>query len=103
MVNKKELAKAISEKSGNIMKKHPLTIYESKKVVDAITASITELLVQDGKIQMIDFGTFEKKTRASRGGFNPQVGERIQIPEKTVPTFKAGKGLKEAVKLKKEK
>ena len=34
MVNKKELAKAISEKSGNIMKKHPLTIHESKKVVD---------------------------------------------------------------------
>lgn len=44
------------------------------------------------------FGTFSTRRRKARQGRNPQTGEPIQIPAMTVPTFKAGKGLKERVR-----
>lgn len=44
------------------------------------------------------FGTFSTRHRKARMGRNPQTGQRIQIPAMTVPTFKAGKGLKERVR-----
>ena len=49
------------------------------------------------KVQLVGFGTFEVKERAARVGRNPQTGETINIQAARVPTFKAGKGLKDAV------
>ena len=45
------------------------------------------------------FGTFDTARRKAREGRNPQTGETIQIAARTVPTFKAGKGLKERVRV----
>jgi len=47
---------------------------------------------------LIGFGTFETRKRAGRTGRNPQTGKEITIAESTVPAFKAGNKLKEAVK-----
>lgn len=44
------------------------------------------------------FGTFGTRRRKARMGRNPQTGDSIQIPAMTVPTFKAGKGLKDRVR-----
>lgn len=44
------------------------------------------------------FGTFGTRRRKAREGRNPQTGETMQIPAATVPTFRAGRGLKERVK-----
>lgn len=44
------------------------------------------------------FGTFGTRNRKAREGRNPRTGEKIQIPAMTVPTFKAGKGLKDRVR-----
>ncbi|MBR2763978.1 MAG: HU family DNA-binding protein, partial [Lactococcus sp.] len=44
------------------------------------------------------FGTFETRERAAREGRNPQTGDSIKIAATTVPAFKAGKALKDAVK-----
>jgi DNA-binding protein HU-beta len=52
------------------------------------------------KISFVGFGTFSVAKRKARMGHNPQTGEKIQIPATRVPHFKAGKGLKEAVKKK---
>jgi nucleoid DNA-binding protein len=45
------------------------------------------------------FGTFGTRNRKARMGRNPQTGAAIQIPAMTVPTFRAGKGLKDRVRV----
>ena len=54
-------------------------------------------LKKGNKIQLIGFGSFETRKRAARKGRNPRTKEEIKIPASTVPAFKAGKALKDAV------
>jgi DNA-binding protein HU-beta len=62
---------------------------------------ITETLVKDDEVTLTGFGTFSAKFRSSRMGVNPQnPSERIKVPAVTVPKFKAGKALKDALKAK---
>jgi len=46
---------------------------------------------------LVGFGTFDVKDRAERTGRNPQTGQEITIAAAKVPSFKPGKGLKDAV------
>ena len=46
---------------------------------------------------LVGFGTFEVKERAAREGINPRTKEKIEIPSSKLPSFKAGKALKEIV------
>ena len=59
--------------------------------------AITEALAESEKVQLVGFGSFEVKKRAARLGRNPKTKEAIEIPASVVPTFKAGKALKDAV------
>jgi len=52
---------------------------------------------EDGKVQLVGFGTFEVVERAAREGRNPQTGETMPIPASKAPRFKAGKALKDAI------
>ena len=59
-------------------------------------------LAKGDKVQLVGFGTFEVRERAARQGRNPQDPEKvIEIPAKNAPVFRPGKGLKEAVEVKK--
>jgi len=87
-MNKTDLIDRIAEKS-NLTKK------DSEKALGAMIDSIEEALINSDKIQLVGFGSFEVKQRAARKGRNPQTMEEIDIPESKVPTFKAGKDLKE--------
>jgi DNA-binding protein HU-beta len=58
---------------------------------------ITETLKKGDSLSLIGFGTFSVKERAARQGRNPRTGETIQIKAAKVPSFKAGKALKDAV------
>ncbi|MCJ8299512.1 MAG: HU family DNA-binding protein, partial [Pseudomonadales bacterium] len=58
---------------------------------------VTETLSKGESVALVGFGTFSVKERAARTGRNPQTGEPIQIKAATLPTFKPGKALKEAV------
>jgi len=73
----------------------------SKKVageaVTAVFAAIENALAKGDKVQLVGFGSFEVRTRAARMGKNPQTKEPLEIPEKKVPVFHAGKGLKDKV------
>ena len=72
-----------------------------KSVGEVLTAiiDVTQDTVKKGeKVTLVGFGTFEPRKRATRNGRNPQTGETIKIEAKTVPTFSAGKKLKEIVK-----
>ncbi len=73
----------------------------SKKAAeDALNSFIGSVKGSLGKgeaVSLVGFGTFGVSKRAARKGRNPQTGATIDIPARTVPTFKAGKGLKDAV------
>lgn len=89
-MNKTELIAAVAEKA-------ELKKTEAEKAVNAVIAAITEAIVEDDKVQLVGFGTFEVRERAEREGKNPRTGEKIAIPASKVPAFKAGKSLKDAV------
>ena len=71
---------------------------DAEKAVAAVIDTITASLVKGEKVQLVGFGTFETRDRAARQGKNPLTGAPLNIPATTVPAFKAGKALKEAVK-----
>ena len=90
-MKKQDLINKVAEELG-VSKK------EVSAVVNCALESIVAAVAAGEKVQFVGFGTFESKTRAARTGLNPQTGEAIQIAATTVPTFKAGKEFKEAVK-----
>ena len=71
---------------------------EANDMLDTIIDTITQSLSRGEEVTLTGFGTFTIKKRAARMGVNPKTGEKIQIPATTVPKFRAGKSLKEAVK-----
>lgn len=72
---------------------------QTEGLVEALVEIITKTLVAGQEVTIAGFGAFSAKTRAPRMGVNPQHPEqKIQIPAVTVPKFKAGKGLKDALK-----
>ncbi|MDD4357412.1 MAG: HU family DNA-binding protein [Smithellaceae bacterium] len=71
---------------------------EADEAVGAILAAIKKALKKGDSVTLVGFGTFSVSKRKARKGRNPQTGEAIKIAAKKVPVFKAGKGLKDAVK-----
>jgi len=69
----------------------------AEKAVAATFEAIKDALIKNEKVQVLGFGTFENRTRAARKGRNPRTGEEIDIKASSLPSFKAGKSLKEAV------
>lgn len=89
-MNKSELINAVAV-SAEVSKK------EAEAVITAALDAITAALKEGDKVQLVGFGSFEVKKRAARVGRNPKTKETIEIPASAVPTFKAGKALKDAV------
>ncbi|MBD2848422.1 HU family DNA-binding protein [Paenibacillus sp. IB182496] len=90
-MNKTDLIHNISEKSG-------LSKRDVEAVLNGFLGEVTDALQSGDKVQLVGFGTFETRKRNGRTGRNPQNGQTIEIPEATIPAFKAGNKLKEAVK-----
>lgn len=67
------------------------------RALDAFTDTITQELKNNGTVSLVGFGTFSVKERAARTGRNPQTGATIEIRASRTPTFKAGKGFKDAI------
>lgn len=70
---------------------------DATSAVDAVIESITKALSKGESVQLVGFGSFNVRKRAARTGRNPQTGASIKIAARKVPSFKAGKALKEAV------
>ncbi|HSG71251.1 MAG TPA: HU family DNA-binding protein [Planctomycetaceae bacterium] len=90
-MTKKEIVKAIADDIG-------LTQLKTKEIVQKTFDAIVETLVADGRIELRNFGVFEVKKRAARKARNPRTGERVDVAEKFVVTFKPGKEMEERVK-----
>ncbi|MGN1303925.1 MAG: HU family DNA-binding protein [Oscillospiraceae bacterium] len=89
-MTKADLINSIAEKA-DFSKK------DSEKALNAVISSITDALVSGDKVQIVGFGTFEVRQRDAKEAINPRTKEKIQIPAKKAPAFKAGKALKDVV------
>lgn len=78
-----------------IADKNDMTKKKAKEVFDSIFDEIADVLDNDDKLTVRNFGTFKVSQRSARKGRNPQTGEEIQIPARKVAKFKASKSLKE--------
>ena len=90
-MNKTELIAAVAEKTA-------LSKKDSEAAVNAAICAITGALKKEEKVQLVGFGSFEVKKRAARTGLNPRTKMPVKIAATKVPSFKAGKALKDAVK-----
>ncbi|MEE9332681.1 MAG: HU family DNA-binding protein [Granulosicoccaceae bacterium] len=70
---------------------------EAGAAVDAVLDSVTDALKNGDQVTLVGFGTFLVRKREARTGRNPRTGEPLEIKASNVPSFKAGKALKEAV------
>ena len=75
-----------------------LTKADAGRAVDALLDAVSAALAKGEKVTITGFGTFEVRQRAARMGRNPQTGAPLHIAASKSPAFKAGKGLKDAVK-----
>jgi DNA-binding protein HU-beta len=89
-VNKNDLIQAVAEHA-------QITKANAAQAIKGILASITESLKQGEGVTLFGFGSFRVTNKAARKGRNPRTGEAISLPASTIPSFKAGKGLKDAV------
>ncbi|MCI0479078.1 HU family DNA-binding protein, partial [Candidatus Uhrbacteria bacterium] len=87
-----ELISVMAERVG-------VTKKQAEDMVETFVDVVIETLKKGGEVTIAGFGAFSAKRRAGRTGVNPQdPSQKIQIPAVTVPKFKAGKGLKDALK-----
>lgn len=89
-MNKSELIDAIATKSN-------LSKAQAGQALDAMIEAVGGALKTGDSVTLVGFGTFAVKERAARTGRNPKTGETIEIAATKIPSFKAGKGLKDAV------
>jgi DNA-binding protein HU-beta len=89
-MNKADLVKAIATNAD-------LNQATAQSALESMLETFKDTLKKGDKIQLIGFGSFEVAKRAARKGVNPQTKKVINIPEKKVVKFKAGKELKEMV------
>ena len=73
-MTKKDMAKAIAEEMG-------FTQTQAKEIVQKVFDGITATLLQDGRIELRNFGVFEVKKRQPRTARNPRTGEKVKVPE----------------------
>lgn len=94
-MNKSDLVDALADRTS-------MTKADAGRAVDALFDTdkgiIAQTLKKNDRVQITGFGTFESKKRKARTGRNPRTGATIQIAATRTPSFRAGKGLKDAVK-----
>lgn len=90
-MTKKDIVKAISESIGE-------TQLKTKEIVQKTFEAIINTLVEQERIELRNFGVFEVKKRAARKARNPRTGERVDVAEKYVVTFKPGKEMEQRVR-----
>lgn len=89
-MNKQDLVAHVAEKAG-------LSKVDASKAIEALLAGISESISRQESVALAGFGTFSVKQRNARTGRNPQTGEAVDIPAKSVATFKPGKTMRESL------
>jgi integration host factor subunit beta len=90
-MTKKEIVKQISERA-------QLTQLKTKEIVQWTFDAIVDTLIQEGRIELRNFGVFEVKRRKPRKARNPRTGAKVEVEAKNVVTFQPGKEMELRVK-----
>ena len=91
-MNKSDLVDAIAESAG-------LSKADGGRALDGFVNTVTSALQSGDSVSLVGFGTFSVRDRAARTGRNPRTGDKVDVPEKFVVTFKPGKEMEERVRL----
>ncbi len=83
-MTKKNIARTIAQELD-------LTQLQTQQIVQKTFDSIVNTLVEDGRVELRNFGVFEVKRRKARKARNPLTGEKVMVPERYAVTFKPGK------------
>ena len=70
---------------------------DAELAVKVILDTMAGILARGGRIEIRGIGSFSLNYRPPRTGRNPKSGDKVQVPAKHVPHFKAGKELRERV------
>jgi DNA-binding protein HU-beta len=87
-MNKQALVDFVASEMGQSKK-------ASREAVNVVIGGILEGLLNEGKVSLVGFGTFELVKKPARTARNPKTGESIEVPEKMVPKFRASRSLKD--------
>lgn len=90
-MNKADLVNHVAASAG-------LSKVSASEAVEAVVGGITGALKKGDSVSLVGFGTFSVAERAARTARNPRTGATINVAASKAPKFKAGKGLKDAVK-----
>ena len=81
----------------NIAKATGLKQADIKRIVQMVLDGIIDVLVQERRIELRNFGVFEVRHRKARKARNPRTGEEVMVPDKNVVTFKPGRIMNEKI------
>ena len=90
-MNKADLVARIAEEA-------EITRHQAEKALNALMDGVQDALSNGDNVTLVGFGTFSVMPRAARKGRNPQTGREIFIPASKTPKFRAGKGLRDALR-----
>jgi nucleoid DNA-binding protein len=105
-MTKSELVKVVADnfsKYEEVLKKNDKSFAKlgsktkAEVMINIVLDSITESLIEDKKVSISGFGTFEVRDRSAKECINPRSGERITVPAYKAAVFKSGKNLKDAL------
>ena len=89
-MGRKELIQSVAEQAG-------LAQGKTRKILQKVFDGILQTLLEEGRIELRNFGVFEVKQRAPRRARNPRTGETVDVPEKSTVTFKPGQIMQQRV------
>lgn len=90
-MNKTQLIKNISKRTG-------LTQKDIKRTLNEFENAIVAELQENGKVNLLGFGTFKTTERKARNGRNPQTNQPLVIPAHKAPVFKFSGSVKKLFK-----
>ena len=82
-MTKKEIVRSIARQTG-------LPPHDIKRIVQETFDAIIDVLAEDGRLELRNFGIFQVKERAARKARNPMTGKEVRVPQRFVVTFKPG-------------
>jgi DNA-binding protein HU-beta len=90
-MNRAELCEALAKDTG-------YSKADCDRWLDAFIDTVSKNMKKKDGVKLVGFGTFATAKRKARVGRNPQTGEEIKIPARTVPVFKPGNSLKDSAR-----
>ena len=94
-MTKRNLVRSIAEELNR-------TEIETKPIVQKTLDAIINVLAEEGRVELRNFGVFEVKKRKARQGRNPRTGEKVMVGERVTIKFKPGRVMEERVAMERD-